>query len=149
MKPLYKMSAMINVEAIQKNIEKAVEETAQDIWADTVNEANYRTGNFITSITIDPVKTENNTVSTVIGSDLMVTSKAGNSYNLGYLLEHGTNPHDIPNAFGYGEWFGIGGRFDGKFHPGTQPYLFYHKAGVKNYENFKARIREAVKGGLK
>ena len=34
-------------------------------------------------------------------------------------LEEGSGPHDIPNAFGYGPTFGIGGRFDGKFHPGS------------------------------
>lgn len=34
------------------------------------------------------------------------------------FLEEGTSPHDIPNAFGI-EGFGIGGRFDGKFHPGS------------------------------
>ena len=33
----------------------------------------------------------------------------------------GSDPHDIPNAFGWGESFGIGGRFAGRFHPGTQP----------------------------
>ena len=40
-----------------------------------------------------------------------------------YALWHheGTEPHDIPNAFGWGPTFGIGGRFDGKFHPGTKP----------------------------
>lgn len=34
-------------------------------------------------------------------------------------LEEGSKPHDIPNAFGWGMEFGIGGRFDGKFHPGS------------------------------
>ena len=47
-------------------------------------------------------------------------------------LEEGTQPHDIPHAFGYGttrdgrpnpytkqEPFGVGGRFNGKFHPGS------------------------------
>ena len=37
-------------------------------------------------------------------------------------LEEGTKPHDIPNAFGYGPTFGIGGRFDGKFHPGSMKH---------------------------
>ena len=51
-------------------------------------------------------------------------------------LEEGTSPHDIPNAFGYitpgkktksGKRisipnFGIGGRFDGKFHPGSMKH---------------------------
>ena len=34
-------------------------------------------------------------------------------------LEEGTRPHDIPGAFGKKLPFGIGGRFDGKFHPGS------------------------------
>ena len=34
-------------------------------------------------------------------------------------LENGSAPHDIPGAFGKDFPFGIGGRFDGKFHPGS------------------------------
>lgn len=34
-------------------------------------------------------------------------------------LENGSTPHDIPGAFGRDYPFGIGGRFDGKFHPGS------------------------------
>ena len=34
-------------------------------------------------------------------------------------LEEGTSPHDIPGAFGRPLPFGVGGRFDGKFHPGS------------------------------
>lgn len=34
-------------------------------------------------------------------------------------LEDGSTPHDIPGAFGKPYPFGIGGRFDGKFHPGS------------------------------
>lgn len=34
-------------------------------------------------------------------------------------LENGSTPHDIPGAFGREYPFGIGGRFDGKFHPGS------------------------------
>ena len=33
--------------------------------------------------------------------------------------EEGTSPHDIPHAFGKPLPFGIGGRFDGMFHPGS------------------------------
>ena len=56
-------------------------------------------------------------------------------------LEEGTSPHDIPNAFGFtipGKKtkngrvsipnFGIGGRFDGKFHPGSTK----HKGFISN-----------------
>lgn len=44
------------------------------------------------------------------------------------FLEEGTNPHDIPRAFGYPLPFGIGGRFDGKFHPGSKK----HKGFIKD-----------------
>jgi hypothetical protein len=37
----------------------------------------------------------------------------------------GAEPHDIPNAFGRGAKFGIGGRFQGKFHPGNAPHPLY------------------------
>lgn len=37
-------------------------------------------------------------------------------------LEEGTKPHDIPRAFGRKLPFGIGGRFDGKFHPGSMKH---------------------------
>ena len=39
-------------------------------------------------------------------------------------LEEGTTAHDIPGAFGKPLPFGIGGRFDGKFHPGSTKH--YH-----------------------
>ena len=46
-------------------------------------------------------------------------------------LEEGSKPHDILNAFGFADPnskrfkrldFGIGGKFDGKFHPGSNKH---------------------------
>lgn len=42
-------------------------------------------------------------------------------------LEEGTRPHDIPRAFGKSLPFGIGGRFDGKFHPGSTKHKDFIK----------------------
>lgn len=42
-------------------------------------------------------------------------------------LEEGTDPHDIPRAFGRPLPFGIGGRFDGKFHPGSKKHKDFIK----------------------
>jgi hypothetical protein len=56
-------------------------------------------------------------------SDTSPCSPDRKSYS---LYEHeGTSPHDIPGAFGYPLPFGVGGRFDGMFHPGTtaNPFL--------------------------
>lgn len=43
--------------------------------------------------------------------------------------EFGTTPHNIPNAFGWGPDFGIGGRFGGFFHPGNPAVHFLKRAG--------------------
>lgn len=56
-------------------------------------------------------------------------------------LQEGTGPHDIPHAFGYGtkrlpkankytgvEPFGVGGKFNGFFHPGSTK----HKGFIEN-----------------
>lgn len=43
-------------------------------------------------------------------------------------LEEGTGPHNIPGAFGRPMPFGIGGRFNGKFHPGSTK----HKGFISN-----------------
>ena len=42
-------------------------------------------------------------------------------------LEEGTEPHDIPRAFGRPLPFGIGGRFNGKFHPGSKKHVGFIK----------------------
>lgn len=42
-------------------------------------------------------------------------------------LEEGSSPHDIEGAFGRDYPFGIGGRFDGKFHPGSQKNVGFIK----------------------
>ena len=43
-------------------------------------------------------------------------------------LEEGTGPHNIPKAFGRPLPFGTYGRFDGKFHPGSNK----HKGFIKD-----------------
>jgi hypothetical protein len=98
---------------LETNLKQAQRNTAERIWEHLVENSNLKTGKFIASIQIDETKKEADKISTFIGSNLMVTSKAGDSYNLGELLETGTMPHAIPNAFGFGEDFGI----DPNFHP--------------------------------
>jgi hypothetical protein len=58
-----------------------------------------------------------------IVADTTPCSPRRTSYAL--FIHEGTRPHNIPNAFGYGSTFGIGGRFDELFHPGhPQPNRF-------------------------
>ena len=48
-------------------------------------------------------------------------------------LEEGSKPHDILFAFGRKKWkngdypFGVGGKFDGKFHPGSTKHQGFIK----------------------
>lgn len=51
-----------------------------------------------------------------IVADTTPCSPSRTSYAL--FVHEGTQPHDIPGAWGIPAPFGIGGRFDGKFHPG-------------------------------
>ena len=89
-------------------------------------------------------------IKTFIGSGATVTSKAGKSYNLGYLLEHGTLNHAIPNAFNWGVIYG----FDSEryfrtcrddWHPGSIAIPHYKLALEKNKELYKGKIKLAFK----
>ena len=132
-------------EKFQKDIvgqlARAQRNTAERIWEHLTVNANMKTGAFIASIEIGNTEQNGGKITTFIGSDLTVTSKAGDSYNLGRLLETGTMPHAIPNAFGYGEWFGI----DPNFHPGMRAYNNYRNALNDNIATYKDEIRKAVR----
>ena len=128
-------------EKLENNLIQAQRNTAERIWEHLSENANMKTGAFIASIQIDNTKKDGDKISTFIGSDLMVTSKAGNSYNLGQLLETGTMPHAIPNAFGWGEDFGI----DPNFHPGMKAYNNYRNALNDNKTTYMENIRKAIR----
>lgn len=126
---------------LKNNLKQAQRDTVERIWEHLSNNANMKTGTFIASIQIGNTEENGDTIKTFIGSDLMVTSKAGDSYNLGQLLETGTMPHAIPNAFGWGENFGI----DPNFHPGMKAYNNYRNALNDNITTYKENIRKAIR----
>ena len=53
-------------------------------------------------------------------------------------VEYNTKPHDIPNAFGFGDHVGIGGPFAGRFHPGTTGQHFFSRGTAET----EAQLRE-------
>lgn len=57
-----------------------------------------------------------------IQSDTTPCSPSRTSYSL--FVHEGTDPHDIPGAWGIPSPFGVGGRFGGMFHPGSAPNRF-------------------------
>lgn len=132
---------------IDKKVMEAQEKTALQIYEDVITNAPVGdTGNYIESIRIEGPKEENGVISTFIGSALMVgpTKSKGKSYNLGYLLEHGTNPHDIYPVDSEFLVFDI----DGKtiftkhvWHPGTAEQPHYSLAIQKNKKFYKDNIK--------
>lgn len=52
------------------------------------------------------------------------------------FLEEGTTAHDIPRAFGRELPFGIGGRFNGKFHPGSTKHKGFIEAIVRDVVDY-------------
>ena len=126
---------------LESNLKNAQRNTAERIWEHLVENSNMKTGTYIASIRVEDTKQEGNKISTFIGSDLQVTSKAGDSYNLGLLLETGTMPHAIPNAFGWGEEFGT----DPNFHPGMRAYNNYKNALNANIATYKENISKAIR----
>ena len=62
-------------------------------------------------------------------------------------LEEGTKSHDIPGAFGRAFPFGIGGRFNGKFHPGSTKHQGF--IGVKSVNAIVNYICSKYNGELK
>ena len=136
------------------NLIKAEQKTAEVIKNNAQQQAPRQYGNYANSIHVEPTKQEGNELKTIIGSDLMVYTKAGAAYNLGFLLETGTDPHAIPNAFGWGDIYGYDSpqyqrTLEPDWHPGAIAYVHYGTALESAKELRKANIREAVRESLK
>ena len=137
------------------NIVKAQRDTAEIIWADVVNTAPYKNGDYVASIQLGETKVEGNIISTSVYTDATVTTLSGTSYNLGKILEYGTAPHAIPNAWGKGYTFGYVGK-DGEYHKGTmdpdwhpgsisKPHFLpaLRKNEALYYDNIRKAVKEA------
>lgn len=63
----------------------------------------------------------------------IVTAKNRVGAPYAVYLNEGSKSHNIPNAFGRGMNYGLRGRFDGKFHPGSHKHVgFYDNASDEN-----------------
>lgn len=136
------------------NLSKAQQESARLIWEDVIATAPMDEGYFIDSIKVSDTEINNDEIKTSIGSDLMVNAKNGKSYNLGMLLETGTNPHAIPNAFGWGDKYGYNSEkyketLDPNWHPGTRALNFYQNALNNNKTEYQNNLIKAIKESMK
>lgn len=131
---------------------QVLDETTTEMLEEVKANANYDTGTFVESFYQVPATMDNKKAISSIGNSLVVSSSNGNSYNLGYLLENGTRPHDIFPMNAKALKFTIDGRtiFAGKVHhPGTQPYLFYYNALQNAIPRLGRRVSEAIREELK
>jgi hypothetical protein len=101
---------------------KHLDRRADIFQAKARNDAPMRTGCLRNSIHKRAIEEVASGLSIRIVSDTTTCSPTRTPYDL--YIHEGADPHDIPNAFGYGPTFGIGGRFDGKFHPGNRAYKY-------------------------
>ena len=173
MKTINDLSNMLDKWAnkIDERAEKGLEKTAQQVYQDIIQLAPGN-GPYKQSIEIYPIEKQNDKMSVFIGSDLMVgptihgpseepgnsgkgmskNAPAGTKYNLGYLLEHGTYEHAIPNAFGLGNYWSFTskngefhkGTLESDFHPGTLAQPHYSLAIEKNKKLFRDNIIKEV-----
>lgn len=155
MKNIIDLSSDIEHKAdiIDKIVAKAQRIVANKLCNDIKSLAPTKTGEYRDSIKVSPTTIENNVIKTFVGTDFTVGPTkwtGGVLYNLGYLLEHGTYEHAIPNAFGYGFYYGftdMHGRFhkgtlDPDWHPGTIAQPHFSIALEKNKKFYKDKIKE-------
>lgn len=86
-----------------------------------IRQVNKRTGRLSQGILKRPVESD------VGGLSIRIIATAKDpktGVDYAAYVHEGTKPHDIPNAFGWGPTFGIGGKFDGYFHPGYKGNKF-------------------------
>lgn len=153
MKDISQVSAFIDriSNDIEKKVIKAQRETAKLVWEDVVSKAPMNTGDYIASIKVSDTKVEGNTISTEVYTDATVSTLGGKTYNLGMLLETGTDPHAIPNAFGWGNIYGYESKqykrtLQPDWHPGTTAQEHFKPALDKNAGNYIENIRKAIGG---
>lgn len=83
----------------------------------------YRTGNLAYNAYY---KKPNGVGKYDIGIDLSIAPYAE-------YLETGYGPYDIPGAFGRKPPFGIGGRYDGHFHPGSYKHKGFWEDAMRDF----------------
>ena len=158
MKDISKLSQDISKWAnrIDEKVVQAVEDTAKDVYNDIMNLAPVgETGRYKESIKIDNIKRDNNKVSIEIYTDMVLESKLLHKrYNLGRLLENGTNPHLILPVEPDGVLHFIDKEGNDVFtrlvqHPGTKEQPHFSPALRKNRRNFKKKLKLAIKEAKK
>lgn len=143
-------------ERIIENIKEEHRKTAEEMYEDVVSNAPNNTGEYVSSIQISETQDDGKSFKTEVFTDLTVgpAISTGKSYNLGLLLETGTDPHAIPNAFDWGRIYGYDSdmykrTLDPNWHPGTVAQPHFNPALLKARETQKENIRNAIRKAYK
>ena len=136
---------------VEKEIIKAQQEVAKKIEAD-VRELAPGNGPYAQSIMVRKTVVDGNNISTKISTTVMTdeAKSTGKRYNLGFLLETGTNPHAIPNAFDWGRIYGYDSDMYKRtlakdWHPGFVAMPHFIPAMNRNKALYRAKISEALR----
>lgn len=127
---------------------KAQRETAESICQDAKDLAPKDTGRYAESIHVTDTQVLGNNILTSIVTDATVTAKSnGNEYNLGKLLEEGTDPHLIRPVDANVLHFQIDGEdIFAKLvhHPGFEPLPHFVPALWLNEDVYQENIAKVL-----
>lgn len=104
--------------SLDGKLEEIVNDTLKYAYEEIVKIAPVDTHFYVSQMDIENAKRSKHKVTGRLFNNVKVSTKEGKSYLLGELLENGTRPHAIPNAFGKGYYYGYTDK-NGKFHKGT------------------------------
>ena len=148
MKTLDKLSLERFSERFIQNVIEAQKETAEIICDDVKRLAPKQTGKYAKSIKVGETSINRNKVATEVYTDATVISSKGKEYNLGFLLETGTNPHLIVPVDAKYLHFQI----DGKdiftkmvYHPGMVAQPHFSVGLNMNRLVYKQKLNEAIR----
>ena len=133
---------------IQNVIIKAQRETAEMVCEDARMLAPWKTREYEKSIHVTDTEVHGNIISTSIVTEATVTAKKnGNEYNLGKLLEEGTDPHIIEPIDSSVLHFQIDGEdIFAKLvhHPGFAPIPHFRPALWLNEDVYQEKIAKVL-----
>lgn len=135
---------------VKKELKRAQRETAEQIRNDAQIMAPGN-GPYSESIKVRKTIVSGNNISTKVSTKAVtdVAKSTGKQYNLGFLLETGTNPHAIPNAFDWGRIYGYDSdmykrTLSDDWHPGFVSMPHFIPALNRNKTLYHRKISEAL-----
>ena len=138
---------------LDNKLKDIVNSTLLFTYEELVAKAPADTHYYISQMQVDNAeKKKKNIIYGRVFNDIVVTSKAGDIYCLGELLENGTRPHAIPNAFGKGYYYGYvdengkyhKGTLDKDWHPGFRPIPHWQPAYEKAIIHMDRLLKERL-----